>query len=960
MAFACRRVLAALVLLLAGTAAARAQTVPVFVNGQIITAQSLNAAFAAIEAQIGGISCVFTPCPPATPIVNSSIFYTDGSGHLFFGTTLPSGLTYPSPIFTGTITGGTFAEPTITNPAINGGTIANLAINGGTIANLAAPLGATSGGTGINNGAFTLTLGSSATLPALTGSHGLLYDSAAGTLGNLATGNNGVLVTSSGGVPLISSTLPSVVQGNILSGGINPLASAYGAPTNGTSDASTALSSACTAAATAGTPLLIDIKYAILSTITLSCDLQFGRGGSLAVSTSHTLTHQGYISAPRGAYIFTGAGTVTTTSSYRSVAWWGALALQAASSDPQPAIQAAFGGSCSNTYVDLAAGQYVFLSAPEVPGYPALDNTALKIRGCANSTFDFRGASMKLATAVASNSIIEWENDTQIHRLGGNFIGNRTGVSSSTETSAECYISVRDFNSDGAVYSGDWNTLGAPICGNFIDASHFDIAEEDNVGIGADLAQVNASDFIIHKTTGATGSAAFSSIWDMHFAVTTSLTAQANSGASSITVPNLTISAVADNGSGVVRLTVPSTANIVSGTYNVSGFTGSYANLNFTWYPNVIDSTHVDLLGSTFAAGTVAGSPVIAPSIANGDPIAIGSAQGGYQYETVTSVTPSSGVLTLGISPNLPATALVNTYVTDLFYNQTGTNFVEGTGNRVTILKDYGGFNVGVVLASGGWTVDGDLSNNAGGSVAGLGVFLTYYPEGTSPPAGGNFPIVGHPLGATVLRGRYANNGNGTHGGCGIEIANASITNGVDQMGPITIGGVQLDNNNTTGICATAASGNVYGLSIDSPGLTGSGASQTTLVNANAQELADPPPSIGSFSGLGTGGSPGVALYGTGTGHGFTLQLTTGSSGTAGSGGLYLTFPNTGNSGGMTFGWACTATQVAGASQWVTPNIQVTLGSATAISIDWWNGTSGGTALTVSSSYHIAFNCWHT
>lgn len=119
----------------------------------------------------------------------------------------------------------------------------------------------------LGGGPYTITAAAASITPGtttiLSGTpNGIFYDNA-GVLGN-------------------SSTLPSVVQGNILSGGINPLASAYGAPTNGTSDASAALSTACTAAATAGAPLLIDIKYAVLTTTTFNCDMTFGRGGAFA------------------------------------------------------------------------------------------------------------------------------------------------------------------------------------------------------------------------------------------------------------------------------------------------------------------------------------------------------------------------------------------------------------------------------------------------------------------------------------------------------------------------------------------------------------------------------------------------------------------------------------------------------------------------------------------------------
>lgn len=82
------------------------------------------------------------------------------------------------------------------------------------------------GGTGINNGAVTMTyaassagqlqrfngtnwVASTATFPDTVGAGSLLYASATNTVAGLATANNGVLVTSGAGVPSIATTLPS-------------------------------------------------------------------------------------------------------------------------------------------------------------------------------------------------------------------------------------------------------------------------------------------------------------------------------------------------------------------------------------------------------------------------------------------------------------------------------------------------------------------------------------------------------------------------------------------------------------------------------------------------------------------------------------------------------------------------------------------------------------------------------
>lgn len=73
------------------------------------------------------------------------------------------------------------------------------------------------------------------------------------------------------------------------------------------------------------------------------------------------------------------------------------------------------------------------------------------------------------------------------------------------------------------------------------------------------------------------------------------------------------ISGAADNGSGLVRLTVASTTGWTTGdSKTISGVTGT-TEANGTWIITVVDGTHIDLQGTTFAnlyvsGGIVAGS----------------------------------------------------------------------------------------------------------------------------------------------------------------------------------------------------------------------------------------------------------------------------------------------------------------------------------------------------------------
>jgi glycine rich protein len=109
-------------------------------------------------------------------------------------------------------------------PLANGGTNANLTANNGGIFYSTATAGAILAGTSTANqillsGSSSAPSWSTATYPSSTTANQILYSNATNTVTGLATGNNGVLITSGAGVPSISSTLPTVVQGNITSVG---------------------------------------------------------------------------------------------------------------------------------------------------------------------------------------------------------------------------------------------------------------------------------------------------------------------------------------------------------------------------------------------------------------------------------------------------------------------------------------------------------------------------------------------------------------------------------------------------------------------------------------------------------------------------------------------------------------------------------------------------------------------
>lgn len=76
--------------------------------------------------------------------------------------------------------------------------------------------------------------------------------------------------------------------------------------------------------------------------------------------------------------------------------------------------------------------------------------------------------------------------------------------------------------------------------------------------------------------------------------------------------PALTITAAANNGSGLIRLTVASTATFATGQKKIVAGVAGTTEANGRWTITVVDGTHIDLQGSTFAnvytsGGTIGG-----------------------------------------------------------------------------------------------------------------------------------------------------------------------------------------------------------------------------------------------------------------------------------------------------------------------------------------------------------------
>jgi hypothetical protein len=74
--------------------------------------------------------------------------------------------------------------------------------------------------------------------------------------------------------------------------------------------------------------------------------------------------------------------------------------------------------------------------------------------------------------------------------------------------------------------------------------------------------------------------------------------------------PALTITGVANNGSGLVRVTVASTATFATGQFKIVAKVTGTTEANGRWTITVVDATHIDLQGSTFTNTYISGGTI--------------------------------------------------------------------------------------------------------------------------------------------------------------------------------------------------------------------------------------------------------------------------------------------------------------------------------------------------------------
>lgn len=127
-----------------------------------------------------------------------------------------------------------------------------------------------------------------------------------------------------------------------------------------------------------------------------------------------------------------------------------------------------------------------------------------------------------------------------------------------------------------------------------------------------------------------------------------SLTVGATSGSTQLSIGwNIAVTGAANNGSGLVRLTLADTTPFESGqTYGVGAVAGT-TEANGTWVVSVVDSTHIDLEGSAFVNAYISGGVIgLAPFASTdvGRLVRIGDTSGSWGWAIITGFSATSTV----------------------------------------------------------------------------------------------------------------------------------------------------------------------------------------------------------------------------------------------------------------------------------------------------------------------------
>lgn len=151
----------------------------------------------------------------------------------------------------------------------------------------------------------------------------------------------------------------------------------------------------------------------------------------------------------------------------------------------------------------------------------------------------------------------------------------------------------------------------------------------------------------------------------------------------------LSITAAVNNGSGLIRLTVASTATFATGQKKTVSDVVGTTEANGTWTITVVDGTHIDLQGSTFtnlyvSGGTIGGG-IAEISLGAGLSISgqslISNPAGAWNYLSGLTMSTAGSSATMSIAAGVASDTTNTTIMTLAATSKTTASWAVGSGN---------------------------------------------------------------------------------------------------------------------------------------------------------------------------------------------------------------------------------------------------------------------------------------
>lgn len=663
---------------------------------------------------------------------------TSGAFASTFTMTGTTNVTFPT---SGTLA-TTSSLPTLPLSLSNGGTGASLAANNGGIFYSAASAGAILSGTATSrqivlSGSNSAPSWSNATYPASTNINQILYSSAANTITGILTANNSVLTTSAGGVPSLSSSLPILVQANIVEVGViaagtweaDAVSPVYGG--TGVNNGSSTI--------TLGGNLTVAGAFASTFTMTGPTNVTFPTSGTLATTASF----------PTLPLSLSNGGTAASLTANNGGIFYSTASAGAILSGTATARQVLLSGSStapawsSATYPSSTTiNQILYSSAANVISGISTANSSVMITDSGGAPSFSSGLPSVVQSNIVGVGVLAsgtWEADTISPTYGGTGVNN----GASTITLGGSLTTTGSFSSTFAM-TGPTSVI-FPTSGTLATTASiptFPISLS-NGGTGASLTASNGGIFYSTGSAGAilSGTATANQLLISGSSTTpawTTSTYPATNSANTLLYASSAnvMSALATGNNGVL---ITSGAGVPSiGSTLPTGVQTNITQLGTitvgVWNGTAIDRAH----GGTGIITSPTNGQILSGT--SGNVWAIGNLNS--SASSITRTPDGSGNINLDANSTIiPYLANANTFTADQTLSATHTLFVDNitstsgdlvlnpssSSNYVVIGKSLTG-TAHVIVGEGSTNVEFRVENstNTGFSVNGLSVSTLY------------------------------------------------------------------------------------------------------------------------------------------------------------------------------------------------------------------------------------------